>query len=1024
MSLDKFLKIIDTDRQFNLAFANHERLAAQPSRFAEPIEPLPQSLQNALKHSGINHLYSHQAEAINLIRAGHNLVAITPTASGKSLLYNLPVLEKLAEDPEAHALYIFPLKALEQDQAMKLGEFIKAAGLEVPPLPTPAIAGGACNELSPSATAVGACDEASPTAQDARHNKGGVSFGIYDGDTPTSDRAKMRKSPPSILITNPDMLHLSIMGYHASWEDFLRGLKYVVIDELHVYRGVFGSHILHVLHRLDRLCRYYGAEPIYIATSATIAEAGQLAEQLTGLPFKLIEDSGAPLSKRHFIFFNPEDSYLTFALSLFATALKCGLKSIVFSKSRRTTELLHRWMNDAYPGQSKKISSYRAGFLPEERREIEAKLQSGELNGVITTSALELGIDIGGLDVCILVGYPGTIATTWQRAGRVGRGDDPSCVCLVAGQDQLDQYFMRNPSDFYARSVEKAVVDATNSFIAKPHLVCAAQEVPIKIDDPLLADPHLKKLVVELADEGRLLLGADGNRWFASQRRPQRMVNIRAAGDIVSIELERGGKGQLGSVSGRSVYAECHPGAIYLHRAQQYLVTKLDTLTKTVKVRWTDVKYYTVPLFEKETEILEVIKQKEYLPSNTMVNSDENTQSQNTVCMARLKVTEQLVGYQKRRIYGQQMISQHELEYPPTSYETIGLSISIPETALMLSTEKSINFRGGIHGIEHAMLALAPLFALCDRNDMGGYSTVSHPNVNGAAVFLYDGHPGGIGLSARLFDVFSELTERTLRLVEDCPCKIGCPSCIHSPKCGHGNIPLDKASTVLSLEVMTGRKTIKPSKLLKLNKTKPASIKENPKIASKIISPIEPATNFEDLSGVVFDLETQRSADEVGGWGNIKSMGLAWGVVYRFPDDEWLDFEEKDAERLVEVLSEADLVVGFNQIKFDYEVLRGYSGFNFRSLNSYDILVEINKALGHRLKMDSVATATLGVSKSADGLQSLKWWRDGEKQKVAKYCRQDVKVTRDLFFHIIEKEYLLFEKKGVGLVKIPLKFKG
>ncbi|NQU05016.1 MAG: DEAD/DEAH box helicase, partial [Calditrichaeota bacterium] len=697
MPLNDFLKIIDTDRRFNLALANHERLADQPSKFAEPVTSLPQNIQDALKRSGINHLYSHQAEAVDLIRTGHNLVAITPTASGKSLLYNLPVIEKLAADPDAHALYIFPLKALEQDQAVKLGKLIKAAGLDTPPLSPPAIAGG-----------VGAR---------------GISYGIYDGDTPTTERAKMRKSPPSILITNPDMLHLAIMGYHSSWEDFIRGLKYIVLDELHVYRGIFGSHILHVLHRLNRLCKYYGTSPIYIATSATIASAGQLAESLTGLPFKVIEDSGAPVSKRHFLFFNPEESYLTFALGLFASALKCGLKCIVFSKSRRTTELLHRWMNEAYAGLAGKISSYRAGFLPEERREIEAKLQNGELNGVISTSALELGIDIGGLDVCILVGYPGTIATTWQRAGRVGRGDDPSCVCLVAGQDQLDQYFMRNPSDFYARSVEKAVVDSTNSFIAKPHLVCAAQEVPIKIDDPLLADPHLRQLVDELTDEGKLLLGADGNRWFAAKGRPQRMVNIRAAGDMVNIELEKGGKGQLGSVSGRSVYAECHPGAIYLHRANQYLVTKLDIKAKTVKVRYTNVKYYTVPLFEKETEILEVIKQKKYLPSNTVINSEENTQSQNTVSLACLMVTEQLVGYQKRRIYGQQMISQHDLEYPPTSYETIGLSISIPDTALMLSAEKSLNFRGGIHGIEHSMLALAPLFALCDRNDMGGYST-------------------------------------------------------------------------------------------------------------------------------------------------------------------------------------------------------------------------------------------------------------------------------------------------------------
>ncbi|NQT34628.1 DUF1998 domain-containing protein [bacterium] len=1006
MSLDDFLKQIDLNDPFNSALTNHERLPVQPPRYKDTITPLPQNIVDALEHSGIKKLYSHQAKAIDLLRTGNNIVVITPTASGKSLIYNLPVLEKLSICNDAHALYIFPLKALEQDQAVKLRGLIKAAGLSA--------------RLQPQGEE--AENDRSPHLAD-----GPVSVGIYDGDTPRDERAGMRKSPPSVLITNPDMLHLSILSYHDSWEDFLRGLKYIILDELHVYRGIFGSHILHVLHRLDRLCRYYGTSPTYIATSATIAEAGELAEELTGRPFEVIEESGAPVSKRHFLFFNPQESYLTFALKLFAASLSAGLKTIVFTKARRTTELLHRWMTEAYPDVSQKVSSYRAGFLVEERREIEQKLLNGELKGVISTSALELGIDIGGLDVCIMVGYPGTIATTWQRAGRVGRGSLPSCICLVAGQDQLDQYFMRNPSDFFRRSVEKAVVDRSNEHIARPHLLCAAQEVPITTEDPIYKDPHSKSMIDQLVSEGKLLLGASGDRYFAAQRRPQRNVNVRSAGDIVSIEVQDG-KGQLGTISGRSVFAECHPGAIYLHRAEQYIVTDLDLQAKRVKVRKTNVSHYTTPMFEKETEILEEYKSK-LIPAPSTVPEGE-IKGWGRVTLARLKVTEQLVGYQKRRVHGQQLISQHELDYPPTSYETIGLAIAIPEGIARLSVDEEYHFRGGIHGVEHALLALSPMFALCDRNDMGGYSTVSHHQTGEPAVFLYDGHPGGIGLSVRLFDIFEELTERTLKLVSECPCETGCPSCIHSPKCGHGNIPLDKDAAILTLEVLTGKR--------KLPKPRPVKRKLTMKTDPTISQPVKgdeehhkeeiasvpvPEAWLENRSGVVFDLETQRSAEEVGGWNNIKAMGLAWGVVYRFPQDEWLDFSEKDVEALIETLKDADLVIGFNQIRFDYEVLRGYSGFDFRLLPSYDMLVEVQKSLGHRLKLDSLASATLGMGKSADGLQSLQWWKDGEIEKVAKYCRKDVEVTRDLFYHILEKEYLLFEKKGIGLVRVPLKFR-
>lgn len=971
MPLKEFLYKIHNDKKIAPAVTHHEKLPSIPARYQEPQLPLHDQIRDALNTQNINHLYSHQANAIDLIRSGHNVVAVTPTASGKSLIYNLAVISQFLEKEPGHALYLFPLKALEQDQATKLGTFLNAIGVNQE-----------------------------------------ITIGVYDGDTPAHKRAQMRRDPPSILITNPDMIHLGMMPYNSSWEALFKGLRFIVLDELHIYRGVFGSHILHVLHRLVRLCNHYGSSPRFIATSATIAGAKELAESLTGHPFEVIDESGAPISDRHFIFFNPVESYLSFSLKLFIAALSSGLKTILFTKARRTTELLHRWLNETHKGLADKVSSYRAGFLPEERRKIERQLLEGKLDGVISTSALELGVDIGGLDVCVLVGYPGTIATTWQRAGRVGRGSRSSAVCIVAGQDQLDQYFARYPADFFARSVEKAIVDSTNEFIAKPHLQCAAQELPISMDDAIFQVPGNREMIEKLTATGKLLLSAEGDQWFSSLKRPQRLVDIRGAGSQFSIQIE-GSDRILGSISGRAAFAECHPGAIYLHRAEQYAVTDLDILAKRVFVTQTRVSYYTSPMFEKETEILETMNTRDLLTGK--------------VSLVRLKVTEQLVGYQKRRIHTLELMSHHDLDFPPTSYETVGVVVEIPREIERFSTDEGQHFRGGIHGVEHALLAMTPLFALCDRNDMGGYSQVKHPQVAGPSVFLYDGHPGGIGLSARLFDVFPMLVERTTKLIADCPCEIGCPSCIHSPKCGHGNIPLDKQSALLTLEVLAGQRKIdppKPSSKVPINDYRKTEVKmkteSRPPTKKKDKKVKLPDRWQKDKTAAIFDLETQKSAQEVGGWGNIRKMKLAWGVVYRIPESEFYDFNEDQVDKLIDHLKEVDLVVGFNQIRFDYEVLRGYSNFDFDRLPSYDILKVVQKTLGHRLSLNALASGTLGAVKTADGLQSLEWWRSGEIDKIARYCRMDVELTRDLFYHILEKEFLLFEKKGIGLVRVPI----
>ncbi|MCK4847221.1 MAG: DEAD/DEAH box helicase, partial [Deltaproteobacteria bacterium] len=442
---------------------HHEVIKPRNPLYSKTKEPLSEETTSALTSLGIVKLYSHQALAIDLIREGKNTVVMTPTASGKSLIYNIPVLEDALIDTASRALYIFPLKGLEQDQLKGLREFISA-------MDTPL----------------------KPTAE------------IYDGDTSQHKRKKIRNNPPNILITNPDMLHLGICAFHEKWEEFFKDLKYVVIDELHSYRGVIGSHMAQLIRRLRRIASHYGAEPVFITSSATIANPQELSEEVTGLDFTLIKEDGAPASEKNFLFLDPPEgmSPYTLATKIFTSAVSQGLRTIAFTKSRKVTELMHRWVVEASPELEKKVSSYRAGYLPEERREIEGRLFSGELKGVISTSALELGIDIGGLDVCVLVGYPGTISSTWQRAGRVGRGSNPALIIMVSLEDALDKYFMHRPEEFFTKATEAATIDRENYPILKAHLPPAASEVPIKKDEELYIgidalDSLLEELVVE-----------------------------------------------------------------------------------------------------------------------------------------------------------------------------------------------------------------------------------------------------------------------------------------------------------------------------------------------------------------------------------------------------------------------------------------------------------------------------------------------------------------------------------------------
>lgn len=748
MSVLDLIESLERDRLFRLQIAEH--------RYISPVKPryrklnINERLGDVLKVEGIDKFWSHQVEAIDLVRKGENIVVMTPTASGKSLIYNIPVIESILEMPESKALYIFPLKGLEQDQVKNLNRLFHKLGIEPK--------GRSRLRIEPAE--------------------------IYDGDTKPYRRARIREELPCVIFTNPDMLHLAINPFHKKWEGLFRNLRYVVIDEIHYYSGVFGSNVANVFRRLRRICRYWGSEPQVIACSATIANPEDLAERLTGLPFKAVTESGAPQSGKHFLFINPLESPYTEATRLFIECLKAGLKTIVFTKARKITELIYRWSIQRAPSVATRISPYRAGFLPSERREIEQRLFSDELLGVISTSALELGIDIGGLDVCILVGYPGSIASTWQRAGRVGRHGQESAIFMIALQDALDQYFMRHPDYFFERSHEAAVIDPMNRNILKKHLPCAASEVYLREDDRIYDIETIRPLVDELTQEGALNKGKKGDIWFSKKRLPQRDVSIRATGE--SFVIFNGDGRMIGELSGFRVFREAFPGAIYLHRGRQYMVTDLDLKDKKVFCREIDVNYYTHALSREDTEIL---REKEVKRLERF-----------TVRWGEIRMTQRVIGYEKRNIFDRTRLSRQEISMPEYVFDTEGLWI-ILEKGLASSIEASgYDLAGTLHATEHATIACMPLFALCDKGDIGGLSYTIYPSLGKPVIFIYDGYEGGVGLTKRAFDVIEEWFKTALTIIKECPCEEGCPSCVQDPQCGSANQPLNKEGAIFLIE--------------------------------------------------------------------------------------------------------------------------------------------------------------------------------------------------------------------------------
>jgi len=896
---------IQSERELSEALAHHEALPGVAPKFEPTLPAGFEALEPLLAAQKIRDLYTHQSRALRLIESGNNLVLATPTASGKTLVYNFSALRQSLADPASRSLYLFPLKALERDQLSRLERDIERLSLP------------------------------------ASH----IRVAIYDGDTPHSQRRKIRESPPQILITTPDMLHAGILPHHANWRAFFEGLRIVVIDELHTYRGVFGSHVAQLLRRLDRVAHFHGARPQFVATSATIANPGELATQLTGRPFEVVEESGAPRATRQILLFRPGGSPYSLAARLFRLSVGLGLRTIAFTKARVITELIHQWVVEAEPALESRISSYRAGFLPSERREIERRLFAGDLRGVISTSALELGIDVGGLDVCLLVGYPGSQVATWQRAGRVGRTGE-AVIALIAQPDALDQYLVSHPQELIDRGFEHAVTDPHNAEVAAAHLPCAATEVPLRAGEAWLNAAEVQKVVDDLEASGKLLRSEAGSEWFSARTRPHRDVSLRQIGTSYTIGIEdpKSDKVEIiGTIGSANVFSECHEGAIYLHHGRQFLVTRLDRDEHVVSVRPVKSPHYTRALSEKQTEILSRARTR---PAGCF-----------RVVEGRVKVTKTITGFERRRIRGQDLLGTEPLDLPPTSFETIGIWLEIPDEIPQALEAAGRHVMGGIHASEHAALSLFPLFALCDRHDVAGISYTRHPQTGHAAIFFYDGQPGGVGLAASMFDRIEVLLDATCDLISDCPCDEGCPACVHSPKCGSGNRPIDKAAAVMTLRLLLARDPLPEQREAGDLPTEVATVKG--------LDPQPESTT--DHRVIFFDLETQRSAADVGGWHNAHLMRMALAVIYDTQTEQFETFFENDVHGLIERLGEADLVVGFNVISFDYSVLRGYTDADLSALPTFDMLAAIHQRLGYRLALGHLAEETLGASKGGDG---------------------------------------------------------
>ena len=732
-----------------LAHVAHQ--PARPARFANAIAPISQGVLDALHHQ---RLFTHQAEAIDLVRAGHSVVVATGTASGKSRCYQIPIAEAAARPGNTGtALLLFPTKALAQDQLRAF----------------------------------------------AAHKFPQVIPGTYDGDSTPEQRTWVR-STANVVLTNPEMLHAAMLPGHARWATFLSRLDHVVIDELHVLRGVFGTHVSHVLRRLRRLCHHYGSDPKFIFTSATIGEPGTLAEQLCGVPVTEVTNDGSPRGERTIVMLNPpildaaqgiRSSSNAEAASIGAELIRRNHRTIVFCRSRRGTELVSSDIARRLPAdQQDSVRAYRAGYLANERRTIEHELFDGTLRGVVATSALELGIDVGGLDACVLNGFPGTVASMWQQIGRAGRGQQRSAAVLVAGDDQLDQWIMSHPNELLDRTPERAVINPDNPFILGPHLACAAFEKPLAHADDAYWGESLDEGVRDLVVDDKLLLKPSGTGnplgVYAGRGRPSRGIGLRS-GSADEVQIVRRDGSIVGTVDAARACSATHEGAIYLHQGKPYRVTKLDLDDRVATVEPSDGEHYT----QARTKVdISIVDTDTVLPFGT--DGAE-------VCVGSVEVISQVTGYQRREVRSRRILANETLDLPPQTLRTRSFWYVIPTSIIEAAGLDASQVPGALHAAEHAGIGMLPLFTICDRWDVGGVSTPWHSGAGGPTIFIHDAHPGGSGIAELGFAERDRHLRATRDAMAACACNDGCPSCVQSPKCGNGNEPLDKHAAIALL---------------------------------------------------------------------------------------------------------------------------------------------------------------------------------------------------------------------------------
>ncbi|MEZ0069582.1 DEAD/DEAH box helicase domain-containing protein [Streptacidiphilus sp. MAP12-20] len=759
-------------RQDRLTHTEH--IPARPAQYADWPTGLRTEVLDAVAAAGIARPWSHQAEAANLAISGQNVVIATGTASGKSLAYLAPVLSALLDGTEAKngrgatGLYLAPTKALAADQLRRLGELRTAAG---------------------------------PDSPLSRIRAAG-----YDGDTPFEEREWVRQYA-SYVLTNPDMLHRGILPGHARWASFLRALRFVVIDECHSYRGVFGSHVAQVLRRLRRLCARYGANPVFLLASATVADPGQSAARLTGLPVAEVTEDGSPRGATVFALWEPPLTELSGehgapvrrsataeAADLLTDLVLDRTRTVVFVRSRRGAELVsviaqERLAEAAGHAAARRVAAYRGGYLPEERRALERALHSGALLGLASTSALELGVDVAGLDAVLLAGYPGTRASLWQQAGRAGREGQGALAVLIARDDPLDTYLVHHPDSLFRQPVESTVLDPDNPHVLAPHLCAAAAELPLTEPEDLeLFGPSAPLLLPQLERRGMLRRRGDKTWFWTRRERAADLVDIRGEGGTPIRVVEADTGRLLGTVDAGSAHTSVHTGAVHLHQGRTYLVRELDLEESVALVAEADPSYSTVA---RDTTAI------------TVLGTDrEVAWGEARLSFGSVEVTNQVVSFLKRRLLTGEILGETKLDLPPRTLRTRAVWWSVTEDQLEDAGLLPEELPGAAHAAEHASIGLLPLFATCDRWDIGGVSVPLHPDTGLPTVFVYDGHSGGAGFAERGFQRAREWLSATLEAITACECERGCPSCIQSPKCGNGNDPLDKPGAIRLLTLL------------------------------------------------------------------------------------------------------------------------------------------------------------------------------------------------------------------------------